>query len=325
MNVLITSASRKVSLVRSFQHALTAEGGGQVIAVDVNPLSAALYEADEHFLVPRSTEPHFLDTLLRLCQQQHIRLLIPTRDEELPLFATHRDLFAAVGTVVMVADPTTVQRCQDKQAFLHFCQQQGFAVPATYAPPFAGDTLPAFPVFVKPRYGKSGQHTRLVHTESELQHMLERMPDALIQEYIQTPEYTIDLFADFQGRTLSVVPRERTHVFGGESFVSRTVNNPALIAEALRLANALHLIGHNTMQCFFDGEKAVWIEVNPRFGGAAHLSFAAGAATPHFLVQLLAGNTVSPQIGSFRDNYVMLRYTEDRFLDANELTGRMFE
>ena len=39
MNVLITSASRKVWLVRAFQRAVEAEGGGLVIAVDASPYS----------------------------------------------------------------------------------------------------------------------------------------------------------------------------------------------------------------------------------------------------------------------------------------------
>ena len=54
MNVLITSASRKVGLVKAFQQALTEQGGGSVIAVDLSPLSPALYVADEHYLVTKS-------------------------------------------------------------------------------------------------------------------------------------------------------------------------------------------------------------------------------------------------------------------------------
>jgi len=44
-NVLITSAARKVPLVQAFRRATTALGG-RVIAADVQPLAAALYEAD---------------------------------------------------------------------------------------------------------------------------------------------------------------------------------------------------------------------------------------------------------------------------------------
>ena len=46
MNVLVTSASRKVGLVRAFKRATAAVGDGRVVAVDISPLAAALYEAD---------------------------------------------------------------------------------------------------------------------------------------------------------------------------------------------------------------------------------------------------------------------------------------
>ena len=321
MNILITSASRKVSLVRAFQQALNQQGGGKVIAVDVSPLSPALYLADEHYLVPRSEAKEFLPAMLRLCEQQHISLLIPSRDEELPLFARHKRKFANIGTVVMVSDLATVETCQDKRLFIKFCRENNFTIPKSYE----SSNLPAdiqFPLFVKPRFGKGGRQATLASSREELELVLTQMPEAIIQEFITSPEYTVDLFADFSGTVISVVPRERIYIFGGESFVSQTSRNPVLIQEAIRLAGKLRLIGHNTIQCFLDGGVVKFIEVNPRFGGAANLSFAAGAPTPLFLVKLLQGEKLEPVIGQFKDGYVMLRYTDDLFLDQESLTGR---
>ena len=53
LNVLITSASRKVSLVKSFQRALKDEGlGGVVVAADSSPDSASMKFADICAIVP---------------------------------------------------------------------------------------------------------------------------------------------------------------------------------------------------------------------------------------------------------------------------------
>lgn len=323
MNILITSASHKVSQVRAFQQALAQEGGGKVVAVDADPLAPALYLADEHYIVPPSHKAEFLAVMLRLCEQLDIKLLIPTRDEELPFFAEHKGKFADVGTLVMVSDSATVRVCQDKKLFMKFCQDNGFATPKSYE----SVDLPVhieFPLFVKPLHGKGGHQATRINSKEELELILKQMPDAIIQEFVQAPEYTIDLFADFSGRVISVVPRERIYIFGGESFVSRTSKNPALIQEAIRLATELQLIGHNTIQCFLDDNIVKFIEVNPRFGGAAHLGFAAGAPTPLFLIKLLKGETLEPRIGEFKDNYIMLRYTEDLFLDTESLANRIF-
>jgi carbamoyl-phosphate synthase large subunit len=318
MNILITSASRKVGLVRAFQEASTAEGGGQVIAVDTSPLAAALYLADERYLVPPSTSTSFLDALRTICQRHQVQLLVPTRDEELPLFARHQETFAAFGTRVMVPSLAAIETCQNKRAFVQFCMEHGFAVPRTY-PDHAAIPRTSFPLFIKPMIGKGGMGTRRIDSPAALDVALAECPDALVQECIQAPEYTIDLFADFDGQVISIVPRERVRIVGGESFISITARRPMLMEPAEKLARALGLTGHNTIQCFLDQDGVKFIEVNPRFGGAAHLSFAAGACTPRYLVQLLKGEVLAPRIGSFQDRYVMLRYTQDIYLDADDL------
>jgi carbamoyl-phosphate synthase large subunit len=318
VNVLIASASRKVGLVRAFQEALARTGGGKVVAVDSSPLSPALLVADERAIVPRADAVAFLPTLRDLCRRHDVGLLVPTRDEELPIFSLERETFAAEGTVVLVSSPETVRVCQDKRAFIHACSREGFATPRTWAP---GERPPAsaFPVFAKSRAGKGGRGAGQVATPEELEFLLGRDPDAIVQELVTAPELTIDLFADLSGQVISVVPRYRTRVFGGESFVSRTVKSPRLLDEAVSLSRALGLVGHNTIQCFFDGTRCQLVEVNPRFGGAASLGFAAGAPTPEFAVRAAMGQHVAPRIGDFTDDLVMLRYTEDRFVVGSAL------
>ena len=61
MNVLISSASRKVSLIRAFQSALSKVGGGLVFAADITPYAPALYAADKHFLLPSSKDDAFIN------------------------------------------------------------------------------------------------------------------------------------------------------------------------------------------------------------------------------------------------------------------------
>ena len=117
-NVLITSASRKVLLVRSFKDAIRRLGSGRVIGADISPLAAALYEADDARIIPRSDDPAFVEALLRLCEAEGIGLVVPTRDEELPVLARERERFAAAGTVVLVSAPDAVETCRDKARFV---------------------------------------------------------------------------------------------------------------------------------------------------------------------------------------------------------------
>ncbi|MBF0319453.1 MAG: ATP-grasp domain-containing protein [Nitrospirae bacterium] len=320
MNVLITSASKKVTLVKCFKDAIEKEGGGgKVYAADINPLCPALYAADGHFLLPPDNDPEFIKTLIKLCKAHKIKLIVPTRDEELPVLAAARESFCSSGTTIMVASPETVALCQDKRLFVNFCLSQGIGIPQIYniSPEGAALECIRYPAFAKPRFGKGGAKTMRIDNEDALRYALKAVPEAIVQEYVREDEYTIDLFADFSRQVLSVVPRLRIGVFGGESFVGKTVNNPLLISEAARLSELLGLVGHNTIQCFLDGGKVKFIEVNPRYGGGASLGIAAGADTPRHLIKLLNGEKLSPAIGEFKDGLYMLRYTDEMYHDAS--------
>jgi len=82
MNVLISSAGRRVSLVRFFKTEIQkAFPGSKVIASDAKPeLSAACREADEFFAVPRVTANGYIDQLLGECIGRYIKLVIPRID-----------------------------------------------------------------------------------------------------------------------------------------------------------------------------------------------------------------------------------------------------
>ena len=318
MNVLITSASRKVPLVKAFQRALTQEGSGKVIAIDANPRSAALYVADESYIIPRGTGKDFIKTVQNICRKHDVRLVVPTRDEELLIFAAERNSFLDLGITVMVPDLSVVQTCQDKHLFVDFCVNNGFYVPKTYSKEELFP-VPKLPLFIRGRFGKGSTTAFRADTPDELEYLLKKIDEPVIQECIDADEYTIDLFADFKGNVISVVPRKRLLIFGGESFVGITSKNWILINEAIRLAKALNLTGHNTIQCFLKDDKVLFIEVNPRYGGGANLGFASGAFTPRYLVQMTVGKSLSPCIGEFKDQYLMLRYTDDIFLEEKEV------
>lgn len=314
MNILITSAARKVSLVKAFKKALEKEGGGKVIAADINPSSPAFYFSDESYLALRDSDPLFMDVLLDFCKKKKIKMIVPTRDEELRLFSKNKGKFREIGTEIMVPDEETVEICSDKIKFAEFCKRSGFSVPRLYDAAEAKNGSAEFPLFINDRFGKGSKQAFKVNNKKELELYLSLIEKPILQEYVGEKEYTIDLFADFDGRVISVVPRERIYTFGGESFIGRTFKNKKLMQAAVNLAGKLKLTGHNTIQCFFNGGAVKFIEVNPRYGGGANLGFASGAETPLYLIRLLNGKKVKSAIGKFKDDLVMLRYTDDIFI-----------
>lgn len=316
VNVLITSVSRKVWLVKAFKNALHNEGiEGKVISVDANPMSAALYVSDKHYIVPFTSDPRYLPTLLDICSKEDVSLIIPTRDAELPFFAKNKHLFEEQGIKVMVSDPPIIDVCNDKYKFYQFLKDHNINTPETYLPEqIKAGISPKYPVIIKPRYGAGSKGIFKATTKKELNFFLNYVESPVVQEFIEGTEYTIDVFSDFERRVISIVPRERIEVVGGESYKGKTVKDIKLIKEAKKLVEALGTVGHVTLQGIVNSGEIYFIEVNPRFGGGAALGFIAGADTPRLLIRLLLGRPVRPMIGEFLDEVFMLRYTQDIYL-----------
>ena len=83
INVLITSSSRKVSLVQAFKRALEKEGGGLVITTDINPHSPASQFSDVNYVICPDEDRNYIPLLLAICKKEDIGLLIPSRDGEM--------------------------------------------------------------------------------------------------------------------------------------------------------------------------------------------------------------------------------------------------
>ena len=70
VTVLISSAGRRVELLRGFRRALASLGlDGRVIATHASWDSSALHQADDGFLVPPLDHPAYVPALPALCEQ----------------------------------------------------------------------------------------------------------------------------------------------------------------------------------------------------------------------------------------------------------------
>ena len=315
MNILITSVARKVTLVQAFQKALKDEGlEGFVVAADMSPNSPALRFATVSALLPPTEhEEEYNKALLSVCGNHSIDLIIPTRDEELPFYARHKHEYLKLGIWISVPDEACVSLCQDKIAFAEFCEANGVEIPKRI------HDITGLPIFIRARYGWGGGMARRADTMAEVAILKRKWGDCLVQENIDAPEYTVDVFSDSRANVLSVIPRQRIKVVAGESVVGRTENNTDIIRECQRLAGMLQLKFHSVIQCFYDNGVVKFIEVNPRYGGASNLSFQAGGESPRWLVQIVAGREVTaPPIGEFLDKLTMLRYSQDIFIHPDE-------
>ena len=297
-------------------------GGGNVFAADIDTRKIALYFADKHFIVPSSNDKSFIPELINLCQQENIRLIVPTRDGELKILSENIKLFENNNIKVMVSEPETIETCQDKYKFYKYCTEHNFKTIETYLKDDISEIQ--FPVFIKPRKGSGSQTNFTAPSEKKLKQFLLLYDEIefVVQPLIEETEYTVDLFSDFNGKVISIIPRQRVEVCNGESTIGKVENNQSIIKKTSELAKSLHLIGHNTLQCFYnnDTEQVSFIEVNPRFGGGADLGFSAGRTTPDYLIQLMNGKEPDVIQAEDADELWMFKYSQHAsLLNINEI------
>lgn len=309
MNVLIASASRKVWLVRAFQEVLG--GSGRVLAADVTMQAPAMHIAAEPVLLPRTDDELFLDTLIQECERREVSLVVPTRDGELLVLGQNRQTLEDHGISVAVSDPDAVRTCLDKGVFNQHCRDNGFPTPEVIERPTVDD----LPLFARPRQGQASTGAGVIRSEADLA----TCTDHVFARIVHASEYTIDVFLRRDGKAISAVPRERVLVVGGESQVTRTVGDDELVEQSAALCESIGLTGPATVQAFRADDAILFIEVNPRFGGASALSFRAGAPGPRWLVEETNGALLQSRLGNYEVGLTMLRYGADLFVQEQAL------
>lgn len=312
MNILITSAGKRVSLLRAFKKELGADG--KVFAADSNPmLSAACAVADNYFKLPKATEKDFFKTkLLETCLANNISLIIPTIDIELKLLASLKDEFRAKGITVVVCSEEFIDKCRDKRAIHEFFSANNIAI----AKEFTKNNF-TLPLFIKPVDGSRSVDTYIIETKEDLTDYHFKNPKLMFLEYLDHKlyeEFTCDLYYGKDHFLKCIVPRKRIEIRDGEVNKGVTRKNKLIPYIQERLDYIDGAIGCLTAQFFKHKKKNTiyGIEINPRFGGGFPLSYIAGANYPQWIIQeYMKDNEVTQSFDCWEPNLLMMRYDDE--------------
>ncbi len=314
INVLITAASRRVSLVRSFRVALEGSAS-KVFTIDNNIHSPTLFFSDKHYKVPLVNDPQYLATIENIAKKENIKLIIPTIDQELMLWAEHKAYFEKIGVHVSISPPETVGICGDKWDTYNFFRKKGLPFPETYLPEQLTYNM-KYPLFIKPRAGRGSVDSYIVRNKKELDFFMEYVPDPLVQDYLQGKEFTVDAYFSNDHRLISFVPRYRLVIRSGVSDRGRTFTDDNLSRYISEIGEHLKFSGAVNIQGKISKNEIIFFEINPRFSGGIQLSIAAGENFADFLLQELRGETLKPRLNQYRSQLTMTSYEDSIFLDS---------
>ncbi|KKN36537.1 hypothetical protein LCGC14_0772730 [marine sediment metagenome] len=307
MNVLVTSSSSKVLLVKGFISA-AADYGAKIFTGDTTNEVATAFVGDKHFVLPRTSDRNiFIEQLAHICEIYGIKLIVPTRDGELSIMSDIKDGFAENGITILVPSKEAIEICLNKRMFSEFLNDIGL----NPVPVIDDLSLVNPPYFIRPVYGASSIGVKTADTHEEAKLFMNS--DFLVHPFIDSDEFSIDLLMDLQGeKALQAVCRQRVLVIGGESKISRTIDIPVLEQACLKIGQRLGLVGHNVLQAFYSEDLGViMIEANARFGGASNLSINAGLNSPVRIMKMLVGDESAYDNEDIKFGLSMYRYSED--------------
>jgi len=318
INVLILSAGRRVELVQCFQKAARKLNiKSDIVAADCSDTAPALYFADKIVKLPRITEPDYIRAIIEECRKNNIALVVPTIDTDLLLLAENRKKIEEnTNAKVLISDLKVIEICRDKIKTQRFLEENNFGIPKLYTDEEIENNRVNYPLFIKPKSGSSSINAYKVNNRKELDLYRSIINEPIVQDFIEGEEYTVDVFLDFQGNPITIVPRLRMAVRSGEILKGKIIKDRDIIEDITRLMKALKPIGHITVQLMKTKQGIKYIEINPRFGGGAPMSIQSGADSCENLYRLLMGQILKYN-EDYRDNIIFLRYDSSICLDQN--------
>ncbi|MCP9610597.1 ATP-grasp domain-containing protein [Coprobacter tertius] len=244
--------------------------------------------------------------LISVIKEFHIGMVLPFVDPAVEVAAR---LKTALPDVFIPCSPIEICRIMfDKKCSEEWFISRKFPIPQSYRL----QEIPVFPVILKPRKGSASKGIRII-TDRVTWLSVENPDEYVIQKYIaEREEFTVDAYVSSSGKIISVVPRLRLDVAGGEVMNSVTVRDERLIALSREIILAGGFRGPVTIQFLRDKttDEIYIMEINPRLGGGVIVSIEAGADIPLFLLEEEAGNMPEP-VDDWRENTLMTRYFKE--------------
>lgn len=294
LRILFTGVGRRIELLQAFRNAaLVLNKNLKIFGADMAGTAPALAYCDFTRKTVAMKDPNYIQNLLDICKADHIDLIIPTIDTDLLVLSESKEKFEQLGTRVLISAPDKIRVCRDKNNTSQFFVNCGLNAPMPVNDWREYES--SFPAFIKPKDGSSSINAFKVENAKELEVYAGQVDDYIVQPFVEGKEYTIDIFCDWEGTPVSIVPRERVQVRAGEVLKTRICMDPVMIEESKALCSAFKPCGPMTVQLIRDKKTGVdyFIEINPRFGGGAPLSMKAGARSAEVILKLLEDEPVT--------------------------------
>ena len=314
MNILILSAGTRNKIIQYFVRTLN--GSGNVIATDMSSLAPAIYEADKYYIVPKMTDPGYLEMILDICRKEKIKGVLSLIDPELSLLAEHREKFEAIGTTVIGSSYTLCEMSLDKFQMYNWLKTHGYKCAKSYMDKeaFFADVdagVITYPVFVKPARGSASISISKVYDRETVELLFAHEDGLMIQEFLDGQEIGADVYIDMVSHeVVSIFTKKKLKMRAGETYKAVSFQDEKLFALIEQFVKVAGYNGQIDIDIFDVNGEYYISEVNPRFGGGYPHAFESGADHMKLIVNNLEGKANECVIGQYENGTYMMKYNE---------------
>ena len=325
------------------------EAPWHVIGVNSVALSAGNFDCDSIWLAPLVADREAFEArLLEVVEATGPALILPGRDDDLPVLAAMRDRLAALGAFVLVGSAEAVDICNDKYRTASVLRAAGLPFAKTAASREEIEALAAsrgFPLFAKPKRGYGSRGVKVLFDRNDIEAAFGSGTEMVVQEFLvprswnkaraevtradterggilhQEDDFSAQVLLSRDGEALGVIVMRFSHVHDVTMNVE-VLDNLTLEAVARECAELLG--GRGLMgPCNIGGRllaDGAWqfFEVNARFTGSTAMRVAFGfneveAAWRHFVE-----GDERPNCLTFGKDLVACRYLTDTIVRQDD-------
>lgn len=328
-NLLFCSVGRRGRLLRDVKE--TIGKTGLIVGTDNKSTAPALQFCDRQYVVPRITDPGYVDILLDICRENDVKAVTTLIDPEIEILAANSDRFREIGVIPLCPAKQSAVYCFDKYELFKYCREKGIRTPLTFHDwdefvAALADGRISFPVFMKPVCGSGSVGAHKVHTLEQAEaDWRSGEHDYIIQELMTGGDCDADVYVDtISHKAVAAFSKRKIETRIGGASKTVSFKDPKLFAFIEEVCSAFEFNGPLDMDFFIRDGEYYLSEINPRFGGAYLHAYGAGVDFIKLIVNNINGIENPVNIGDYDDDVLMLMYDDVVITKASDLVDRNF-
>lgn len=325
INVLITGAGG--NLAHFISRALEYSNLDlNIVACDYSSNAVGLYKAKTGYVVYPAKHENYINKIIEICKNENIHIIMVGGMAEMRVLAKNKDYIKdKTGAIVVSCDAQLLNLMEDKWETVQCLKKVGYEFPYSVLPSnkFEYEMFLKnfnFPYVVKDRLGAGSQGVAIAHNMDELNYLIKKIPNAVIQEYLypDDEEYTVGVYISSYGNAIGSIVMKRQLGLGMTS-KAQIIANTTLGSYCEEFLEKVGYRGPGNVQLRVTDRGPVIFEVNPRFSSTTSARPHYGYNDPDMCIRdLILGEKLSrPKIKEGR----FFRVIEEVFVEEKEISS----